>query len=190
MKNTGKLLKIVTSMVLVCGLMISSLALAVDVPFTADGTKYVVSLSDEWFYYSADLGDESPLCIAVSRETLDDYAQTLNTQVIGVNASGDEIYISVRDRSDGVGFSPSEEVIQSYYDGVALGRGSYTQETRNGKKITRFANNPRPNGGEGEYLSTFLGSREVIANLACAAKKTNEDLEMLYKVILSVKEAK
>ena len=166
-------------------------AFADKVPFTAVGTQYEVELPAGWVYYSSDLGAKSPYVqlTGASVSDLNVYLTSLQCQVIGVEINNShQLWVSVKDRKDGLGASPRMIDIINYYNGVALSRGPYQMDVYGEAYIARFDENPSIfDGGISQYLSVLDGSREIIVRWESGnEKKTEKDIQQLIDILLSV----
>lgn len=182
-----------TALVLIFVLvMLFSTACAEQVNLVIDGNRYTVEIPEEYAAYTSALGiDSSYVKFTGYEETdvLDSYMQTLGCCLVGANkTSYHQIWLSIKDRSPGVGQNPSEQLIRSYYDGVSLARGAYTVEQYTGKDYYVFASGDSLyQNGVNYYISTFIGCYEVALRWESGTgERTEEDIELLKDLIHSV----
>lgn len=172
--------------------MLFSAASAEQVELVVDGNRYTMEIPEEYAVYTSALGKDSSYVKFTGYEetgVLDDYMKGLGCCLVGVERTYyHQIWLSIKDRSEGLGQNPEERLIRAYYDGVAMGRGAYTVEQYNGHDYYVFASGKSIyENGINYYISTFFGNYEVALRWESeTGKRTEEDIELLKAIIHSV----
>ena len=159
-----------------------------------DDQEYTVSIPDTYVVYTPELGkDSSYVQFSGYQETeiLDNYLKELGSCLVAVEKTiHHQLWLSIKDRSVGLGNNPQADTIQAYYDGVALGRGRYTVEKYNEKDYYLFAEGEsiyKAQGGINYYISTFIGCYEVSVRWESGdGQRTDEEISLLKDIIHSV----
>lgn len=185
-------LKSAAVMLLFLGVLLTSASYAEKAEVTVDNHRYSVEVPDGYAIYTPELGMNSSyikMTGYTDLETLNIYMKTLGSCLIGVHTSKyHELWLSIKDRSLGVGTNPTDEIIHSFYLGVAVSRGKFTVENHEGKDYYVFADGTSiyPDGAN-LYISTFIGHYEVAARWESGSgMRTEQDIDELKEIIYSV----
>lgn len=165
--------------------------------FSADNHTYAADVPDDYLIYISGSGDGNALLELAGRSAaeIDSVLEQLGSSVWGAHKTLlHQFWLSVKDRSAGLGTvqdgqSLPKDIVKSYFDGVAIGRGSYTVETYDGQDYYVFENGQSIfQNGINYYISTFFGHYEVALRWESGnGKRTEEDIAVLKDIIRSVR---
>jgi hypothetical protein len=182
--------------VLVILLMFCFNAGAESITFSVDNNTYAVDLPEDYLIYVYGSGDDSPLLKLAGKRAseIDSVLDQLGSSVWGAHKTlFHQFWLSVKDRSAGLGTVPEgqalpKNIVDSYFDGVAIGRGPYTVETYDGRDYYVFENGQSIfQNGINYFIATFSGHNEVSLRWESGnGERTEDDIAVLKNIIRSV----
>jgi len=158
------------------------------VDVTVDDLQYTFSIPETYYIYTSALG-KTGIYGDLDTGKLDAYLQQLGSCIYGEHTKlNHQFWISINDRSPGLGSNPSKEMIEAYYNGQTISRGPYTKESFEGQDYYLFADGQSINPNGINYrISTFKGCHEISVRWESGSgTRTEEDITELKNIIRSV----
>lgn len=185
---------------LVCLLLMSIIGIAgadevETVSFSAGNEHYMAELPTGYLIYTPEMGTESPLLklTGVTPDDMNEYMELLQCVLCGVHEEKQhQLWISVKDRSDGFGGYTNEIPIETqrlFFDGVSLSRGAYQENEYEGRTYFYFKDNPSiTDGGRSLYIAFFIGMNEISVRWESGnGKKTSGDIWEIQSIARSIR---